>query len=113
MYDGYHTLSSLQGAWHGSHRLGDSSTDCDAVRGRLEHIGDLETHADDALLDPALVNLDTSFLGLPWPSGANNKVALAVQWAEEAPNVSTDQEKADRLASVSKIINHIKNDIGA
>ena len=60
------------------------------------------THADDALLDPALVNLDPSYIGTPWPSGANNKVALAVQWAEDAQTASTDQEKADLIGSVQK-----------
>lgn len=70
-----------------------------------------DAHAADALQDPALVNLVPTFLGTPYPSGANNKVALAVQWAEEAITVSTDQEKADRLGSVKEIITFIKIDI--
>lgn len=70
-----------------------------------------DTHAANALQDPALVNLVPVLLGTPWPSGANNKVALAVQWSEEAQTVSTDQEKADRLGSVKEIISFIKMDI--
>lgn len=76
-------------------------------------LNDSKSAADDALLDANLVNLDPVLLGTPWPSGANNKVELAVQWAEEAQTVGTNQEKADRLGSVSKIINHIKTDIGS
>ncbi len=72
-----------------------------------------KTHADDALMDPALVNLDPVLIGRPWPAGANNKVDLAVQWALDAKTAGTNQEKADLVGSVSKIINQIKNDIGS
>ena len=69
-----------------------------------------DAHAADALQDPTLVNLVPTFLGTPWPSGANNKVALAVQWSEEA-STGSDQDKADRLGSVREIITFIKTDI--
>lgn len=72
-----------------------------------------KTHADDALLDPALANLDPVLIGRPWPAGANNKVDLAVQWALDAKTAGTNQEKADLVTSVSKIIMQIKNDIGS
>ena len=72
-----------------------------------------KTHADDALLDPALANLDPVLIGRPWPAGANSKVDLAVQWALDAKTAGTNQEKADLLVSVSKIIIQIKNDIGS
>ncbi len=72
-----------------------------------------KTHADDALQVPALVNLDPVLIGRPWPSGANNKVDLAVQWALDAKTAGTNQEKADLITSVIKIIMQIKNDIGS
>lgn len=72
-----------------------------------------KTHADDALQDSALVNLDPVLIGRPWPAGANNKVDLAVQWALDAKTAGTNQEKTDLVGSVSKIINQIKNDIGS
>lgn len=71
------------------------------------------THADNAMQDPSLVGLHPTYLNTPWPSGANNKVALAVGWAEDAQTASTDQEKADLIGSVQKIITFIKTDIGA
>lgn len=76
-------------------------------------LDDAATHANEALQDPALENLHPSYIGAPWPSGANAKVALAVGWSEDAKTASTNQEKVDLLGSVEKIISFIKTDIGA
>ena len=79
----------------------------------ISKLSETDTSATEALEDPSLVDLHPTMLGTPWPSGANNKVDLAVQWAVEAQTVGTDQEKADRLGSVKKIITWIMTDIGA